>query len=349
MKNFLDDSERQRLLSQHKKERDKRVCDRIKAVLLYDKGWTYQRIAEALLISHEGIRQHVLDYEVARKLSPQNGGSSSKLNEPQKQMLIEHIREAIYTKAKDIAAFVLKEFGVLYSVSGMTQWIKKKGFSYKKPAVVPGKANKKAQEEWIQEYNETKENLPENEAICFVDGVHPTHNTKPSYGWIETGTHKEIPTNTGRQRLNLSGAIDIETKRVISHEDQTLDADSTIRFLDKIELAYPEKEKVHIFCDNARYYRNKKVQAYLEESKISMHFLPPYSPNLNPIERLWKLLNEEVINNKYYEKFSGFKENVLGFLKNLNDPPERILRVLKNRITDNFRAMGSVDFFNSST
>jgi transposase len=285
-----------------------------------------------------------LDYEAGRKLSPQNGGSSSKLNEPQKQMLIEHIRETIYTKAKDIAAFVLEEFGVTYRVSGMTQWLKKNGFSYKKPAVVPGKADKQAQEKWIQEYNETKENLPENEAICFIDGVHPTHNTKPSYGWIETGTHKEIPTNTGRQRVNLSGAIDIESKRVISHEDETLDAESTICFLEKIDLAYPGMEKVHIFCDNARYYRNKKVQAYLEDSKIFMHFLPPYSPNLNPIERLWKLLNEEVINNRYYEKFSDFRENVLGFLESLIDPPKHILGVLTSRITDNFRAMGSVVF-----
>jgi transposase len=226
----------------------------------------------------------------------------------------------------------------------MTQWLKKNGFSYKKPAVVPGKADKQAQEKWIQEYNETKENLPENEAICFIDGVHPTHNTKPSYGWIETGTHKEIPTNTGRQRVNLSGAIDIESKRVISHEDETLDAESTICFLEKIDLAYPGMEKVHIFCDNARYYRNKKVQAYLEDSKIFMHFLPPYSPNLNPIERLWKLLNEEVINNRYYEKFSDFRENVLGFLESLIDPPKHILGVLTSRIADNFRAMGSVVF-----
>jgi len=262
----------------------------------------------------------------------------------QKRMLIEHLRETTYMKAKNIAAFILEEFGIAYTASGMTQWLKGNGFSYKKPAVVPGKANQKAQEQWIQEYNEMKENLPEDEIICFMDGVHPTHNTKPSYGWIETGTRKEIPTNTGRQRLNLSGAIDIESKQVICHEDETFDAESTVRFLQKIQMAYPGKEKVHVFCDNARYYRNKKVQTFLEKSKIFMHFLPPYSPNLNPIERLWKLMNEEVINNKYYEKFSEFKENILGFLKSLAAPPNRILKALKSRITDNFRAIGSACF-----
>ena len=80
MKHFLDQTERQRLVEQHKYEKDGRIRDRIKAVLLYDKGWSYQKIAEALFISHEAVRQHTLDYKVDRKLSPKNGGSSGKLN-----------------------------------------------------------------------------------------------------------------------------------------------------------------------------------------------------------------------------------------------------------------------------
>jgi len=66
-----------------------------------------------------------------------------------------------------------------------------------------------------------------------------------------------------------------------------------------------------MFCDNARYYRNKLVREYLVKSKIEMHFLPSYSPNLNPIERLWKFMYERILYNKYYEKFSEFKEAVL--------------------------------------
>ena len=87
------------------------------------------------------------------------------------------------------------------------------GFSYKKPAVVPGKANKAAQEQWMREYEELKANLQPDESICFTDGVHPTHNMKLTYGWIRKGERKELRTNTGRQRLNLSGAIDIISKK----------------------------------------------------------------------------------------------------------------------------------------
>ena len=189
----------------------------------------------------------------------------------------------------------------------------------------------------------------DDETICFVDGVHPTHNSKPTYGWIKKGETKELPSNTGRQRLNLSGMIDIFSKQVLMQEDETLEAESTIRLLKLIEKTYEDKRTIYLFCDNARYYRNKKVSAFLETSKISIQFLPPYSPNLNPIERLWKLMNEQVINNKYYQKFSEFKDGLLKFLKSLSDPPENLLTVLQSRITDSFRAIGVSQLFKSST
>ena len=349
MKNYLDQTERQRLLEQHKRERDKRICDRIKAVLLYDQGWSLQRIAEALFISHEAVRQHLLDYEANRKLSPENGGSVSKLNKACRQMLINHLKGTIYTSAKEIVALVLEAFDIKYTVSGMTQWLKNNGFSYKKPTLVPGKADPEAQQQWIKYYFWLTENLSDNEVICFMDGVHPTHNTKPSYGWIETGVNRAILSNTGRQRINLSGAIDIESKKVVCLEDETLNADSTIRFLKTLELSYPQTEKIYLFCDNARYYRNNKVKEFLETSKIDMQFLPPYSPNLNPSERLWKLMNEQIINNKYYEKFSDFKNRVLGFLNELSNPLNSYLDILKGRIGDNFRPVQSHQFVNSST
>ena len=178
--------------------------------------------------------------------------------------------------------------------------------------------------------------LQSGETICFLDGVHPTHNTKSSYGWIRKGFLKHIRTNTGRYRLNLSGAIDIFSKQIVLQEDITLDTASTLNFLEKLEQAYPQATKVHIFCDNARYYKNKYVQTFLVSSKLQMHFLPPYSPNLNPIERLWKFMNENVLYNKYYEKFSEFREAVLGFLQGLNTSRGDIREVLKRRVTDNF-------------
>lgn len=98
---------------------------------------------------------------------------------------------------------------------------------------MPGKANAQQQKEWLAEYEKLKQNLPEDETICFIDGVHPTHNVQPAYGWIKKGTRKEIPANSGRSRLNLSGAIDVLNHTVLVQEDKMLNAEAIMSFFCK--------------------------------------------------------------------------------------------------------------------
>jgi len=343
MRNILTDYERNNLLAQHKKERDKRICDRIKAVLLYDKGWTLMQIAEALLLSDDAIRQHIRDYKESKKLKPENGGSVEKLFLDQSEQLEKHLQEHTYLYIKDILLYVKTMFKIDYTVAGLCNWMHRHGFSYKKPALVPGKADKERQEKWIEEYEQLKKSLTDEETICFMDGVHPTHNTQVTYGWIKTGLRKEIAANSGRSRLNLSGAVDLLSSKLHVQEDMTLNAESTISFLKKIEDAYPTKNKIHVFCDNARYYRNKSVTSYLKNSKINLHFLPPYSPNLNPIERVWKWMKERVLYNTYYEDFHEFKQSIMGFLENISglDPTSIFGQEFASRIRDRFRAVGA--------
>ncbi len=340
--NFLTVRERDQLKLQHKQERDGRVRDRIKAILLYDKGWSPQQIAEALLISDQAVRNHIEDYKNSKKLMPESGGSAEKLSQNQSEQLEIHLREHTYLYVKDIVAYVQAAFALTYTVPGMRTWLQRHEFSYKKPAVVPGKANKEQQQKWLAEYKKLRQGLPGDETICFIDGVHPTHNVQPAYGWIKKGVRKEIPANTGRLRLNLTGAIDIISHNIVIQEDHTLNAESTIRFFQKLEEAYPGKQKIHVFCDNAPYYRNKTVKQYLATSKIVLHFLPPYSPNLNPIERLWKWMKERVIYNTYYEHFEDFKEAVIGFFTVLPTlAVESVLgQSLRSRVRDKFRAIG---------
>jgi len=260
MTHFLSDSERSALRIQHKHERDKRVCDRIKAVLLFDKGWSYSEIASVLLLDDQTIFNHVQEYKMQNKLSCSHKGSAGKLDTSQTKALLEHLDQYTYLYVKDIGAYVSTTYGITYTVAGITCWLHKHGFSYKKPIIVPGKANRDVQQKWIQEYVRLKNSLQPGETICFLDGVHPTHNTKSAYGWIRKGTLKPIRTNTGRCRLNLSGAIDIFSKQVLFQEEITLNTVSILNFLRKLEQAYPQATKVHIFCDNARYtHRGSKI------------------------------------------------------------------------------------------
>jgi transposase len=340
---FLSDAEWAQLTAQHKRERDKRICDRIKAVLLFDKGWSIAVIAEALLLSEDAIRDHITEYRESKKLKPENGGSVQKLSSEHSNQLVKHLESHTYLYVKDIIVYVQSAWSVTYSVPGMRNWLQRYGFSYKKPALVPGKADGQLQREWMDRYERLKQDLPADETICFMDGVHPTHNVQPAYGWIQKGVRKEVPANSGRSRINLAGVLDVIDHKVLIQEDKALNAEATISFFQKIENDYPKKKKIHIFCDNAGYYRNKAVTEYLQTSRIELHFLPPYSPNLNPIERLWKWMKERVIYNTYYREFEDFKLAVFGFFATLSAlAADSVLgRDFRSRVRDKFRPVGT--------
>ena len=89
-------SQRQELLFRHRTERDRRVADRIKAVLLAEKSWSCEQIAQALFLSDESIRKHLKDYTKAQKLKPENGGSEPQLNTAQTSEVLEHLDTKIY-------------------------------------------------------------------------------------------------------------------------------------------------------------------------------------------------------------------------------------------------------------
>ena len=93
---FLSDQERTQLRAQHKRERDRRICDRIKAVLLYDKGWSVAAIAEALLLSDDAVREHIAEYKNSQKLKPESGGSIEKMSMEQAELLEQHLRIHTY-------------------------------------------------------------------------------------------------------------------------------------------------------------------------------------------------------------------------------------------------------------
>lgn len=211
MKVVLTTIEKEELEFRHKKERDRRVADRIKAVLLSAEGWTQTEIAQALRIRHETVQDHLNDYKNSKKLKPENGGSESQLSSDQTSQLISHLEGNTYLKAEHICSYVEQTFGVKFTPSGMTKWLQRNNFSYKKPKGTPAKADPEKQAEFIKYYEDLLNTLPEDEPIEFADAVHPTMATKITYGWIRKGQDKQIATIASRTRINLLGSINLET------------------------------------------------------------------------------------------------------------------------------------------
>lgn len=329
----LTAQERVDLQKQHKKERDKRICDRIKAVLAYDDGYTYSEIARLLLLDDETIRRHIDDYFKQHKLAPENGGSDGYLNQSESLLLKSHLRITTYLYVKDICVYVKKRFNKAYSVSGMTKWLKSNGFRYKKPHGVPAKADKQQQDAFVAYYEALKLSKKGDEIILFADSTHPQHQTRLSYGWIEKGVRKAEKMTACQKRVNLIGAINLDNHQVEYSQVDWVNAESIKAFLEQIMTANPGVKKIHLIWDNAGYHKSKEIKGFVENTKITLHYLPAYSPNLNPIERLWKIMHEQVTYNRYYEKFSDFTEGILSFFKNI----KKFHPIIQSRINDNFQ------------
>jgi len=219
----------------------------------------------------------------------------------------------------------------------MTKWLHTNDFRYKKAHAVPAKADKVQQNKFVAFYEKLKAKAGEKEPIYFTDSVHPQYQTHLVYGWIPKGERKEMPTTARQPRLNIMGGICLNGHRFFYHEADRIDAESIASFLVGLRRLRPEKCIIHLVWDNAGYHRDNDVQDFAKGLAIKIHYLPPYSPNLNPIEQLWKLMHEDVTYNKYYASFSEFTDATINFLKNI----VRKKSILRSRITDNFQILHS--------
>jgi transposase len=314
--------------------KDKYEHTRLCIILARSEGMSHESIAQAHRISVSSVYQYLADYEKENKTQHEpRGGTKSKLSKEQIRELLLHLQEVTYLHTKDICRYVKAKYGIEYSRSGMNFWLQENGFVYKEPLKVPGKLDPEKQMEFIEKYEDLKANLPKDEEIYFLDAVHPEFQSQAVCGWIKKGEIKTIPTTNKQFRLHFVGAIALKNMEIIAHEYKTVNAESMIEFLKNLEKN-SNASKIHIICDNGRANKNKALQEYLKTSKIEIHYLPPYSPNLNPIERLWKIMREKKTYNKCYENFAEFGEAIRQFF--FEDIPE-MGNILKKRINDNFQ------------
>ena len=335
MKITLTPQQKQQLEQMHGATRDGRVRDRIKAVLLVSEGWSQTMISQALRIHESTVARHLSDYALSEKLEPENGGSQSKLSATQTVHLINHLTENTYSHTHQIVAYVKETFGLVYTVSGMNKWLHHNGFSYKQPKGVPHKFDVEKQQAFIEAYEALKASCSEDESILFIDAVHPTLSTKISHGWIRTGHDNVIETPGNRSRLNIIGALDLsDIGATIVSDYESINSENIVRFFRKLRENYPHSHKLHIILDGAGYHRSDLVKDTATALNIELHYLPPYSPNLNPIERLWKVMNEKSRNNVYFKTKQDFKAAIDQFFT--VTLPE-IAGSLTSRINDNFQ------------
>lgn len=328
----------QALRAAHKFCKQKKDAYKINAVILLGSGWSIEEVKEALLLDDETVRNYVTRYRkegVKGLLATSHKGSQPRLSDSQLTKLSTELDSQIYLSTKAICEYVKAQFDIQYTISGMTDLLHRLGYTYKKPKAVPANPNVHAQEIFIEQFCQFIENKKETEAIFYMDAVHPVHCPVAAYGWIKKGKEQELKSNSGRSRLNIHGAMNAETLEttVIISED-SVNADSTIQLLKYLEKLYPLATKIYVILDNARYHFSAPVVDWVKTSRVQLVPLPTYSPELNLIERLWKVFKKNVLYNKFYESFDDFKKACSRFFTHQHEHADEIYSIMGNGLAE---------------
>lgn len=319
----LDHITRGDLRQMQRRERDKRRYIKITTLLMLDIGFSTEQTSTALGIDPSTVTRLVERYKQSDSLEHYLQDSykpyKGQLTQSQLIAMEKELTESLYQSTAEVAAYIQEQFAVEYSLSGVVALLKRLGFVYKKTRLVPAKADRSSQEEFLATLSTVLARQKKGDSVYFCDAVHPQHNTRSSYGWIKSGETFEIRSNSGRHRVNIHGAINAhDVTRVVVREDDRINADSVINLFKSLQQRQ-RTGTIYVICDNARYYRSRVVKEWLATSRIVQIFLPSYSPNLNLIERLWKFMHKKVIDAYYYPTKEEFREAILTFFAQIKE------------------------------
>ena len=317
----LPDSERVLLAQAQRACRNQAGYVPVTVLLMLDQGHAPPAVAQALGVDVRSVYRPAEAYRLrglTGYLAAAQPGDGGLLTSAQLAGLGQELDQTL-TDGRAVADWVAAAYGVRYPVSGLTDLLHRLGFSYKRTTARPCQADAAAQTAFLTGTRTPLLTAAEagQAVVCFADAARPTHHTRATHVWTQTGKERPLLTVSGRERVNRNAALNAHAPTQV-HLDETdcVNAQSAQRLYEKILAAHPEGP-VYVVCDNARYYKNKALTAWLADKRLVQVFLPPYSPNLNLIERLWKFLRQKIIDTAFYRTKGQFKTAVLDFFDRL--------------------------------
>jgi len=163
--------------------------------------------------------------------------------------------------------------------------------------------------------------LPRRERVFYEDEVDIHLNPKIGLDWMVSGQQKEVPTPGKNEKRYLAGALDVRTGVVIWVQGERKTSYLFLDLLDKLRKTYPHAGRLHLILDNYRIHSSTIVHAALGgylAGKVELHFLPPYCPDHNKIERVWKDLHANVTRNHRCRGMAHLMQEVHYYLQKRN-------------------------------
>ena len=229
------------------------------------------------------------------------------------------IREAFTTKlpatVKEAGARIKKLAGIERGLSQVAAFMKKLGLKLRKVEQIPAKADVVKQKVFVdQELAPRIEEAKQGKRhLFFVDAAHFVLRPFLGFFWCFVRLFVKVP--AGRQRFNVRGTLHVTSCQPVTiTNDSYINSYSVVALLKKLAAQFTDAA-ITLVMDNARYQRCKFVMEHAHELGIELLFLPPYSPQLNLIEQLWKFVKKKCLYSHYYEDFTAFQEGITNCLK----------------------------------
>jgi transposase len=331
----LDKQARQDLEQQIRKTKDRKTADRFRVILYKADRHSHREIAQRLQMGRNQVTKIVQRYRaggLGALMTNNHQGSAPKLTAAQQQELKFELTTKIYHTAQQVIQFVQERWDLSYGLRGMHKLLKRLGFTYKKNRLVPGKADPEAQRQFVQWFDKLRAELGPDDRLYFGDAVHLKHNAEAGYAWSLIGEPHLIPTNSGRQRYNILGVYCTQThEHLFMLTEDNINQDKVIELLKRLRDKHPGEGKIYLVLDNASYNKAHRVQEQANLNQITLKFLPPYSPNLNLIERLWKFMRKKFCKDKYRDTFAKFRKQLDTFFAELDQYHSELAELLTEK------------------
>jgi putative transposase len=205
--------------------------------------------------------------------------------------------------------------GVTWSRETMRRWLHRAGLVWRRPRPVVGPSDPQKRRILLR-IKRLLKHLPATETAVFQDEVDLNLNPEIGSMWQQKGQQTEIVTPGNNVKRYLSGSLDWRTKRVYSTLGKCRNGEAFIAHLAELNRRLKHFQVVHVICDNAPFHTSKAVRAWLaKQTRIRLVYLPKYSPELNPIERVWWHLRDEITRNHQHPQIAGLIAAALRWLK----------------------------------
>jgi transposase len=287
-----------------------RVRRKMEALLLKSKGLPHSVIAELVGVSANALLRYFRQFQAGgvTALAELNFYQPNSALEPFKSAIIAHFQAHPFVSVNQAKAEIETLTGISRSPTQIREFLVQLGIKRRKVGQIPAKADLEKQAEFLD--NKLQPRLDEAEKgtrqVFFLDAVHFV--LAPFLGYLWSFARIFIQAPSGRQRFNVLGALDAVTKNIMTVTNTTyITSREVCEMLAKLAEQAVEGIPITVVLDNARYQRCKLVQFYAEQLGIELLFLPPYSPNFNLIERLWKFVKKKCLYSKYYDNFEKFQ------------------------------------------